>query len=53
MMEIKISLKIKKVNIKMDETIIKLVEEVNSYSIDRIKDKIGTKIHRDRKTSKR
>ena len=47
MMEIKISLKIKKVNIKMDETIIKLVEEVNSYSIDRIKDKIGTKIHKE------
>ena len=30
----------------MDETFIKLVEEVNSYSIDGIKDKIGTKIYK-------
>ena len=28
----------------MDETLINLVKEVNSYSIDRIKDKIRTKI---------
>ena len=31
----------------MNETFIKLVEKVNSYSIDRIKDKIRTKIHKE------
>ena len=31
----------------MDETFIKLVEEVNSYSIDGIKDKIRTKIRKE------
>ena len=31
----------------MDKTFIKLVEEVNSYSIDGIKDKIRTKIHKE------
>ena len=31
----------------MDESFIKLVEEVNSYSIDGIKDKIRTKIYKE------
>ena len=31
----------------MDETFIKLVEEVNNYSIDGIKDKIRTKIYKE------
>ena len=44
MMETKLGLKIKKVNIKMDKTFIKLVEEVNRYSINGIKDKIRIKI---------